>query len=536
MRRQVHNTQGGFFMKCTGSFHRFEKRFVRTVALFLAALSLFWATDANAHAFIIKPVQSTVQVGAATDIWVTLSEPFAKPDLSMYGYRHEIDAKMVYANGESSPITNFSYYDTVRQSGANPASSDIQKTSATVAAKGTVMLTAKLQFSFDGGPYTFIGFAKNAMNLESDGAAQKAIGGSDVLEIVPMQDMNFIVAGKPFKVKVLFKGQPLAGCEVGAAWNGTPALPDGEQDFPVTAKTDANGIATLTPDRPSLWLISAGTQDKEGVYYGGTLLLFANAEEFEEDTASRYMSPAANVAGIQFSEFPAGSVPEADDFLANNNLRWASSTATGTGSSSLYTGGKNQLPGESGFRFTVPTTTTSGADVFTGFMSVYELSAASIGQATFDALAEVLKKEPVISEGGMNFTVPDIKTLFPSLGLHFFQIYDNGTERDVTSVMMAGMEVSGIDQGVVNMFWGALLVDRDVVNGVISQPIDISSVGEYGAMLYDGKHDGNLSGTFYFAKKSSVTDDDDGSSGCDAGFGIGALVLGLAALVARRGK
>ena len=96
-------------------------------------------------------------------------------------------------------------------------------------------------------PY-LVCFAKNAMNMTEDGAAQKAVGGNDVLEIVPMGNLNGLTVGEPFQVQVLFKGKPLSGATVEAAYDGLPIDPEtGEQDYSLQAVTDANGMASVTP-------------------------------------------------------------------------------------------------------------------------------------------------------------------------------------------------------------------------------------------------------------------------------------------------
>jgi len=71
-----------------------------------------------------------------------------------------------------------------------------------------------------------------------------------VLEIVPEKDPATLVAGEPLPVQVLFRGKPLAGVRVSAAYAGAEMK---GHEFPVAAETDAQGRALLKLDRAGLW-------------------------------------------------------------------------------------------------------------------------------------------------------------------------------------------------------------------------------------------------------------------------------------------
>ena len=71
-----------------------------------------------------------------------------------------------------------------------------------------------------------------------------------VLEIVPEKDPAALAAGEPLPVQVLFRGKPLAGVRVSAAYAGAEMK---GHEFPVAAETDANGRALLKLDRGGLW-------------------------------------------------------------------------------------------------------------------------------------------------------------------------------------------------------------------------------------------------------------------------------------------
>ncbi len=71
-----------------------------------------------------------------------------------------------------------------------------------------------------------------------------------VLEIVPEKDPASLASGEPLAVQVLFRGKPLAGVRVSAAYAGAEMK---GHEFPVTAETGADGRALLKLDRAGLW-------------------------------------------------------------------------------------------------------------------------------------------------------------------------------------------------------------------------------------------------------------------------------------------
>jgi hypothetical protein len=512
------------------------KEFLK-IAGVVSAIVLLWAVRSGAHSFIVKPARNTVVVEETVDVWVTLSEPFALPDLSLYGYGAAIDAQLVYASGGKEPVTGFSFFNSQDPSNTNPADSDVQKSKISVLEAGTVMLCAEMTMQMPKEvhpeqPY-LVCFAKNAMNMTGDGAASKAVGGNGVLEIVPMQDLSGLRAGEPFEVKVLFKGNPLPGATVGAAYDGLP-LEDGEQAYSIQESTDANGVARIAFDRAAFWLLNAGhaVQENGALYqYQGTLVVPVNGVETERIATDLLMPAGDNGAGLGFGEFIEGELPEADAFFAENNLRWSGYLATGQGSSAFYTEGKNQLEGNSGVTFTIPVK-NSGADALTGFFSIYAFTPRNIGEDAYKTLMDELNSLP--AENGMVVASPG--KLFPKLGLSIFQVYADGTERDVTDVIVdAGFMTTETSEGgsETAVYWGQLVADRDAAAGY-SIPVVLSSIGEDGDIVFDGKRDGKIEGTFYIARTGGSSSGSGG--GCDAGFFGAFALIGLAVrgLVSRR--
>jgi uncharacterized GH25 family protein len=70
------------------------------------------------------------------------------------------------------------------------------------------------------------------------------------VEIVPEDNPCVLHTGGTLRVRILFKGQPLAGKWVGAGYAGVHG-----HKYPVWVKTDAEGRATIPLDRPGGWFV-----------------------------------------------------------------------------------------------------------------------------------------------------------------------------------------------------------------------------------------------------------------------------------------
>lgn len=96
--------------------------------------------------------------------------------------------------------------------------------------------------------YLYSRYSKAIVGRPTVSAIRSSLG--HVLEIVPQQDPRSLKAGESLRVQVLFRGQPLAGAQVAAVNEGA----SGESGkFPVTARTDQNGMAELKLHKPGLW-------------------------------------------------------------------------------------------------------------------------------------------------------------------------------------------------------------------------------------------------------------------------------------------
>jgi hypothetical protein len=249
------------------------------------------------------------------------------------------------------------------------------------------------------------------------------------------------------------------------------------------------------------------------------------------------MKAEDNAAGLNFVEFVEDERPEADAFLRENNLRWSAYLSTGNGSSSPYTNGRGQLEGNSGVAFTIATTKASGPGAFTGFSSTYAFTPENLGDGVYKKMTDELSSMPSSDYGEYGvMAVTSPRDLFPPLGLSIIQVYEDGTERDVTDVMIdIGFEISKMSEGVITAYWGALVANRDASDSDYYMPIVLSTIGEEGHILFDGNRDGSLTGAFYIAQKET---DAGGGSGCNIGpgaFMLAVLCTGTALLRRKRG-
>ncbi|MCJ8499323.1 DUF4198 domain-containing protein [Desulfatitalea alkaliphila] len=91
--------------------------------------------------------------------------------------------------------------------------------------------------------------------VAGDGDRNPQAGTGLPLELVPLANPARLTAGSELSVRVLFRGQPLAGMPVRAVFAGYAETAPKEKPFAVEAVTDDKGEATLVLDRAAYWLI-----------------------------------------------------------------------------------------------------------------------------------------------------------------------------------------------------------------------------------------------------------------------------------------
>ncbi|MDU7692695.1 MAG: DUF4198 domain-containing protein [Helicobacter sp.] len=105
-------------------------------------------------------------------------------------------------------------------------------------------------------------FGKHVINVGHDAADTKLIGEpvGQNLEIVPLDNPANIKVNKPFKVQVLYKGEPLAGATLTATFQGFDkrdpdelAKVERHEAQAFSDQTDDEGIVSIIPLRRGFW-------------------------------------------------------------------------------------------------------------------------------------------------------------------------------------------------------------------------------------------------------------------------------------------
>ena len=74
------------------------------------------------------------------------------------------------------------------------------------------------------------------------------------IEIVPLTDPTTLKPGDRCRFRLLFGGKPVAGAQVGAIYASASTKPD---EWPLTARTDAQGEVVFLLNDPGPWLVRA---------------------------------------------------------------------------------------------------------------------------------------------------------------------------------------------------------------------------------------------------------------------------------------
>lgn len=188
-------------------------------------------------------------------------------------------------------------------------------------------------------------------------------------------------------------------------------------------------------------------------------------EDSNPDVTSKVISPEANKAGLYFLATPdTAAYAEATQNAKNAGFIWPVDLAIIEGSSSNFVSGRtNQLaaPG-SGFQFSLKTKNPpSGLRAAIGFNAMFNFTADAdnLGTAAYDALLALLENLEQL-EGG--WVVPEPAAL-RGLGIGVYTKYF-GQDKDITDRVSFAINMAQKDQGILLFSYGAIMVDRAIVN------------------------------------------------------------------------
>ncbi len=94
-------------------------------------------------------------------------------------------------------------------------------------------------------------FAKAIFYAEKPGGSAYKTNLGHAIEMIPQKDPCLLKTGDYLPVKVLFKGEPLAGESVYATYIGFST----RAEYPFTAKTNADGIVNIRIVQPGIWWV-----------------------------------------------------------------------------------------------------------------------------------------------------------------------------------------------------------------------------------------------------------------------------------------
>lgn len=234
-------------------------------ALVLVTLALT-AAMAQAHEFIIKPATATPAAGQKTALQAQaahvfmVSEEAENPaDVRLYLLQDGKTTDISLAEDKTLAALVGSF--TLARSGpamlvghrlpqiwCETTQGVLEGTRAALEAKGKKVKSS--------GKYEK--FAKTLLNpAHGDASYAKPLG--QELEIVPLTNPADLKPGSPLTVQILLRGKPVADAQVGLTYDGFSKDQDA---YAFKTKTDAQGKAVFTVDKPALWMVRSAVVEK----------------------------------------------------------------------------------------------------------------------------------------------------------------------------------------------------------------------------------------------------------------------------------
>jgi hypothetical protein len=238
----------------------------------------------------------------------------------------------------------------------------------------------------------------------------------------------------------------------------------------------------------------------------------------EGDITNQLVTEENNKTLLTFTIPVKGVDTELDDWIDTQKyVRVPDVTETPLGITEYVTGKDNQIEGDSGFRFLIPTSLAEepdGRHAFVGFSSNFVLKRNVIGTESFDALVTEAQQLHDNGEGWGSWVLPQDPLFLDRHGIQIFMRFQDGKVRNVIKeeALMLGIDLSNAANGDVLINFGAVAVDKDATDNswrderkpFSGEPIALS-------FIYDGIADGNIDVTWWIA---DLTDnEDEGSSG-----------------------
>ncbi|MBQ3457683.1 MAG: hypothetical protein IJG30_01855 [Synergistaceae bacterium] len=210
---------------------------------------------------------------------------------------------------------------------------------------------------------------------------------------------------------------------------------------------------------------------------------------YTTNVTDKIISADKNAAQLSFLLTPQGICDSTDEVLdAQNFVNATEYTTIADNSTSIYTGGTNQIEG-SGFSLEVLLNNVpDGKKGILGFSHAFQITPEKIGITDFTGMSAKILALPDVAYGWRVPTGGQLK----DMGLTVVSVYPDGVSRDITDYISSGLYVS---TGNIMMSFGTVLIDRAFTPSEEGKVYQLSDEGE--GTMSDGRFDGKITATWY---------------------------------------
>ena len=269
-----------------------------------------------------------------------------------------------------------------------------------------------------------------------------------------------------------------------------------------------------------------------------TLVTHAQEDPEEYDGTDYLVKPENNKAAMAF---PVPGAPMDAFFAEKHYVRAFKVMPEPIGITDHISSGKNQLQGESGFHFYLPTSLaghTITQYALTGFSARYMLTRETLGEKRFGKLTAEAKRRHVEGESMGEWFTPKDSSFLSQYGLCIYMCFQDGTIRNITTsgVAMVGINLADADNGNLEISYGAVAVDQDATDSTWHAEERVDLGEESLSLIYDGIADDIIDVTWWLADLRSTTLEKKDSGGCNSSASIFPLLAFFISAATRRLK
>jgi hypothetical protein len=177
----------------------------------------------------------------------------------------------------------------------------------------------------------------------------------------------------------------------------------------------------------------------------------------------------------------------------------------------LFSGGANQIPGDSGFTLSISVKDNDSELTPTlGIGRFFYLTKENLGNKAFGDMLDLVESMEPNEE---NRVIPDPSRL-SSIGFGVRCRYPDGTERDITDLIAIEIELNEKAEGKLKLVYGCMIVDREITNDQEGKPLEGENTGN--TYLSDGETNSKIEATWWITNTNIEKSGNGG--GCNSGF------------------